>query len=274
RPACPQCLTPAPVGAQCVDCVRADSDRPAAAVPGRPAIGPPGIATRRPIATYTLMAVNIAVFGYCLWAAGSLSDVAVCEPLLHGELVRGNVFLGQYWRLLTAGFLHYGVLHLAVNMISLYLLGRDLEKVLGTGRYLLVYLTALLGGSAAVMVFQADDTRSAGASGAIFGLMGAMLVVVLRLRMSATPVLTIIGVNLVMSFTLTGVSLPAHVGGLLFGAAAAAVQVYAPAIVPSGNARTITAVGYGGAAALLVIALGISILVALTYTGAVLVYVR
>lgn len=228
----------------------------------------------RPVATYALIAINIAVFAACMITANSI-DVGVSPLMLHGELVRGNVVLGEYWRLLTAGFLHYSLIHLAVNMISLYILGRDLEIALGTARFVMVYLTSLFGGSAAVMLFQDDGTRSAGASGAIYGLMGAMLVVVLRLRVSPTPVLAIIGINLVMSLSLPGISLPAHVGGLIFGAAATAALIYGSRLLPASarTERNAVVVGWISMAVLMVAAIAISVIVALTHTGVVMVYV-
>ncbi|MGC5246331.1 rhomboid family intramembrane serine protease [Gordonia sp. DT219] len=294
RPACPECLQPAAVGAHCADCLRGGGPPDGSQHRGRgqrgsgqdvrrPAFGDRGIRSvvtrpvraRRPIATYTLIAINVVVFAYTVYAARSF-DVEVSAPLLHGELVRGNVFLGEYWRLVTAGFLHYSLLHLAVNMISLYILGRDLEIALGIGRFVMVYVTALLGGSAGVMIAQADASRSAGASGAIYGLMGAMLVVVLRLRVSPAPVLTIIAINLVMSFSIPGISLAAHVGGLLFGAAATAALIWAPRLLPQ-RARTdrnAAIVGWTAVSALLVLAVAISVGVAVTHSGAILVYVR
>ncbi len=237
-------------------------------------VGAP-LTVRRPIATYSLIGINVAVFLWTVLAAGSF-DVQISTPILYGEIVRGNVVLGEYYRLFTAGFLHYSVLHLAVNMISLYILGRDLEVALGIGRYLMVYVISLFGGSAAVMLAQANEGRSAGASGAIFGLMGAMLIVVLRLRVSPAPVITIIVINLVMSFTISGISLPAHVGGLLFGAAATAAVIYGPRLLPAAQRtqRNANIVGWSGLGVLLLVAIAISVLVAVTYTGQILVYVR
>ncbi|MEP9393190.1 rhomboid family intramembrane serine protease [Gordonia sp. VNK1] len=279
RPACPECLRPAAVGAHCVDCVRDQGTQQVT----RPGFGDRGVrpvvarvrTARRPIATYTLIAINVAVFAYTVYAAGSF-DVQISAPLLHGELVRGNVILGEYWRLLTAGFLHYSLIHLAVNMVSLYILGRDLEIALGIGRFVMVYMIALFGGSAAVMLLQGNETRSAGASGAIYGLMGAMLVVVLRLRISPAPVLTIIAINLVMSFTIPGISMAAHVGGLIFGAAATAAFIFAPRLLPASGRSESAAniVGWSGAALLLVTAIAISVIVAVTYSGPIMVYIR
>ncbi|WLP88483.1 rhomboid family intramembrane serine protease [Gordonia sp. NB41Y] len=280
RPACPECLRPAAVGAHCVDCLRTEGSHQQVRTPHfsdqgvRPVVGAP-LTVRRPIATYSLIGINVAVFLWTVIAAGSF-DVQISTPILYGEIVRGNVVLGEYYRLFTAGFLHYSVLHLAVNMISLYILGRDLEVALGIGRYLMVYVISLFGGSAAVMLAQANEGRSAGASGAIFGLMGAMLIVVLRLRVSPAPVITIIVINLVMSFTISGISLPAHVGGLLFGAAATAAVIYGPRLLPAAQRtqRNANIVGWSGLGVLLLVAIAISVLVAVTYTGQILVYVR
>jgi membrane associated rhomboid family serine protease len=134
---------------------------------------------------------------------------------------------GQWIRVLGAGFLHYGPLHLAVNMFALYILGRDTEMVLGRLRYLAIYLTALLGGSAAVM-WLAQDTATAGASGAIYGLFGAMTVILLRLRQSPTQMLVLIVINLIISVSLPGISLWGHLGGLTAGTLAAVGVLFLP----------------------------------------------
>lgn len=270
----------AAVGQHCVDCLRNDGIIQRATVPTfgdrgiRPVVAQP-ITARRPIATYTLIAINLAVFVWCMISAKSF-DVGLSAPLEHGELVRGNVFLGEYWRLFTAGFLHYSIPHIALNMISLYILGRDLEIALGLGRFVMVYVTALFGGSAAALLTQANAAHSAGASGAIYGLMGAMLIVVLRLKVSPTPVIVIIVINLVMSLSIPGISLAAHVGGLIFGAAATAAIIYAPRFLPAAHQtqRNAALLGWGALVALLVLAIGISVGYALTYNGPILYYVR
>lgn len=135
---------------------------------------------------------------------------------------------GEHWRLLTSGFLHLSLFHIAINMFSLYVLGRSLEPALGSSRYAMVYFTALFGGSAAVILFGAPQTYTAGASGAIYGLMGALLIVVVKARVSAAPVLAIIAINIVLSITLPGISILAHLGGLLFGALCTAAFIYLP----------------------------------------------
>ena len=219
------------------------------------------VVARRPVATYGLIAANLAVFVVCVLQIRS-ADVSMAPLTMDWSLINPYVADGQWWRLLTAGFIHFSVIHIAVNMISLYLLGRDLEMALGIPRYLLLYFTSLLGGSAAVMLFGSDDVRTGGASGAIYGLMGAMLVVVLRAKVSPTPVITIIVFNLVFSFSVPGISILAHVGGLLFGAAAAAAVLFAPQYVLSQDKRTpqaVSKVGWIGLTALFVLSIALSV---------------
>jgi membrane associated rhomboid family serine protease len=138
------------------------------------------------------------------------------------------VHAGEWWRVLTSGFLHIGPIHLLFNMMALWVLGRDLETVLGRGRFLAVYFVSLLGGAAAVMLFYAPDEQVAGASGAVFGLMGALVVVLRRLKVPAGQVFGLIGINVLISFLIPGISLIGHLGGLVVGAAATAALVYAP----------------------------------------------
>ncbi|MGW4110711.1 rhomboid family intramembrane serine protease [Actinosynnema sp. NPDC004786] len=225
RPACPECLREASVGYQCVDCVnqgRATVRRPRTFV-GAEFGG-------RPVVTPVLIAVNVLVFAVTAAQAGSVAGNQ--RSPLFGDLLMytPSVALGgEWWRLLTSGFLHFGPLHLALNMIALYVLGRDLEPVFGRLRFSAVYLVSLLGGSVAVYLFGGLNTVVAGASGAVYGLMGAMLVAVLRLKLNAGPALGVIALNVVLSFTLPGISLLGHIGGLVIGAAVTAGLVYAPA---------------------------------------------
>lgn len=248
-----------------MDCLRADG------VQRSPANLRPSITTlaaRTPIVTYALIAINLAIFALCVAQAG-LSEPGDAPLFIDGDLVRGIVGDGEYWRLLTAGFLHFSVMHVAVNMISLYIIGRDLERVLGPWRYIAVYLIALFGGSAAVMLFEDDNVRTAGASGAIYGLMGALLVFLIKAKASLTPVLAVIGFNVVLSISLPGVSLMAHLGGLLFGIAATAAVLYLPEMIPA-EKRTAAAaarIGWVGLAALLVVALALGVGAGMFYDG-------
>ncbi|MFC6092815.1 rhomboid family intramembrane serine protease [Saccharothrix lopnurensis] len=225
RPACPECLREASVGYQCVDCVDE----------GRRTVRPPRtfagaeLAARRPVVTPVLIALNVLMYLLTAWQAGSLAGNSGSR--LFGDLVMwtpGVAAYDEWWRLLTSGFLHYGPAHLGLNMIALYVLGRDLEPAFGRLRYTAVYLISLLGGSVAVYLFGSLNTLVAGASGAVYGLMGALLVAYLRFRINAGPALGVIVLNVVLSFTLPGISLLGHLGGLAVGAAVTAGLVYAP----------------------------------------------
>nr|WP_244970814.1 rhomboid family intramembrane serine protease [Gordonia jinghuaiqii] len=279
RPACPECLRPAAVGQHCLECLRNDGVQQAPAFGGPQGRGvgsmtPTRLVADRPYATYALIAVNFVVYALCIAQAG-VGDPGRAALFANGDLLKSDVAAGEYWRLLTSGFLHFSVTHVAVNMLSLYILGRAVEPALGVARYLAVYFIALFGGSAAVMLFENDAALTAGASGAIYGLMGAMLVIILKSRVSPVPVLLIIGFNVVLSFSLPGISVLGHLGGLTFGAAATAAIVYLPGLVLPARRRTPQAasrVGWIALAALLVVALGLGIGAGLSYDG--LTYIR
>jgi membrane associated rhomboid family serine protease len=182
----------------------------------------------RPIVVPTLIALNVAVFAWTAVEAGSMTRNALAGLFRDWALVPGLVQLGEWWRVLTSGFLHIGPIHLVFNMMALWVLGRDLETVLGRGRFLAVYVIALLGGAAAVMISYGPNQAVAGASGAVFGLMGGLAVVLRRLRVPAGQVIGLIVVNVVISVVIPGISLIGHLGGLVVGAAATAALVYAP----------------------------------------------
>jgi membrane associated rhomboid family serine protease len=223
RPACTDCLREASVGYQCVDCV-AEGQR--SARPGRTvARATPG---RRPVVVPTLIGLNVAIFLWTVVQARSVMANANAALFEAWSLVPGLVAVGEWWRPVTAGFLHIGPVHLVFNMLALYVLGRDLETVLGRGRFLAVYVIALLGGSAAVMVFDLPGIEVAGASGAVFGLMGGLAVVLRRMRFPLGQVIGLIAVNVVISLVIPGISITGHLGGLVVGAAATAGLVYGP----------------------------------------------
>jgi membrane associated rhomboid family serine protease len=224
RPSCPECLREASVGYQCVDCV---SEGTRTARRGTTVAGAdPG---GRPVVVPTLIAVNVVVYVLTAVQAGNPVYNSLAPLFRELSLVPGYVLAGEWWRVVTSGFLHIGPVHLIVNMLALWMLGRDLERVLGRGRFLALYLVSLLGGSAAVMLFYAPNEQVAGASGAVFGLMGALVVVLRRLKAPAGQVFGIIGINVLISVVLPGISLIGHLGGLVIGAAATAGLVYAPA---------------------------------------------
>jgi membrane associated rhomboid family serine protease len=232
RPACPDCLREASVGYQCVDCVAEGNKgvRPARTVSG--ARARQGV--RSLVVVPVLIALNVLVFVITAVQAQSITQNDRSGVFFLGTLIPGAVAEGDYWRLLTSGFLHYGnyggygPVHLVFNMFALWVIGRDLEVALGRGRFLAVYLLSLLGGSVAAMLFTDPTGSVAGASGAIYGLFGGIAVVVFRARMNPTPVLVLLGVNIFLSIALPGISLAGHLGGLVVGALATAAMVYAP----------------------------------------------
>lgn len=218
RPICPDCMVAAPVGFQCPTCVK----------------GGPQVRTLRslvtpPRLTQGIVAVNVAVAVLAFVESARQGSA----PSLFGggnalapdfALFGGAVAAGEWWRLFTSGFLHYGLIHLGFNMVILLQLGTMLEPALGRLRLGLLYVTALLGGSLGVVLLQPNGL-TAGASGAVFGLMGAA-VVGMRARgvdpmASGLPML--LGINLLLTFTIPGISVGGHLGGLVVGSAAGAL---------------------------------------------------
>lgn len=223
RPACLACLREASVGYQCVDCVAAGAHgRSRTITVGR--LAPPD----RSVVVPVLIAINVMIFAVTVAQAGSLSDNDRALLFQQWALSPSEVASGAWWRLFTSGFLHFGPIHLAFNMIALWVIGRDLEQVLGRTRFLMVYLVSLLGGGLVVFLFASQNSLTAGASGAVFGLMGGLAVVLLRMRRSPGPALTIILLNVIISFVVPGISILGHLGGLVFGAAVTAGLFYAP----------------------------------------------
>jgi membrane associated rhomboid family serine protease len=245
-------MRPAAVGFQCPDDVAAGNA--GVRLPRRTG-GLERARRRWGTVTLTLIGINVAMF--LLTAA--LTGIGGQDPLqnyrseLFQLLAQVPVYVefGDWWRPFTAAFLHYGLFHLALNMISLLVFGSELERLLGRGRYLTVYLVSIAGGAAAIQLFGNPFGQVAGASTAIYGLMGAFGVVLVQQRQDLRGLLTLLGINLVISF-LPGVSLIGHLGGLVGGAAAAAVLV---------AARRRRPVAIGGIAAL------VAVLLVLVYTG-------
>jgi membrane associated rhomboid family serine protease len=228
----------AAVGFQCPECVaagRITTRQPRTVYGGRLRTG----AT----VTWALVGINVAVFIAC--AVGgtdlglSLSGSADTSPLYRQfELVPYFVVQGQYYRLLTAMFLHYSVLHILFNMWALVYVGPPLEIALGRARYLALYLLAGIGGSVATYAFGPLLEASAGASGAIFGLFAAFFVFARHQRRDTRMIVVLIVLNLFLSFSLPGIDIRAHLGGLVTGAVVGGILAYAPA----GPRRLITQV--------------------------------
>jgi membrane associated rhomboid family serine protease len=229
RPACTECLVRADIGSQCVDCAKAS--RPDVRTRAR------YWNARQPtLLTYAIMAVNVAVF---VWmGAANSANVGTGGRITYQQALLGlgdNLAVGtddnriiivelheQWYRLVSSGFLHYGIIHLAFNMILLFQLGQLLEPSIGRVKFGLVYLAALLGGSAGGLVLEPNGLHG-GASGAVFGLLGAAAVMMLQRGINplTTGVGSVIMLNLLITFSLRGqISVGGHIGGLLAGAAA------------------------------------------------------
>ncbi|WP_280400636.1 rhomboid family intramembrane serine protease [Nocardia carnea] len=225
RPACPECLRPASVGQHCVDCIRADQ-RGTRKV--REVSGAVAARTATPFVTYVLIALNVVVYAVTSVQARSLTGNEVESALfVDWVMFPPAVAGGEWFRVIGSGFLHYGLIHLLLNMLALYIVGRDIEIVLGRARYLAVYLISLLGGSAAVMLL-AQENLTAGASGAVYGLFGAITVILVRLRQNPNSMLILIGINVFISFSLPGISLWGHLGGLAAGTLATLGVLFLP----------------------------------------------
>lgn len=205
-------MIPAAVGYQCPDCVRAGA-----------------AATRQPTTVFGGQlgregAVSTTLIGICVAAFVALGMLNLGGGLDRWAMQPVAIALGDQWgRLLTAIFLHSGLLHLALNMYALYLLGPPLERTLGHGRFLTLFLVSGLGGSVASYAFSPLLTISVGASGAIFGLMAAWIVVHRRLNADATPVIILLGINVVLGFVVSGIDWRAHLGGAAVGAVVAVI---------------------------------------------------
>jgi membrane associated rhomboid family serine protease len=187
--------------------------------------------------TRLLIGINVAVFGWMLVTGGGLGllDGSMTGEFLyaHGGLRPEDVTLGgQWWRLISAAFVHLSLIHIAMNMIALNYVGAPVEWLYGKVRFALLYLLAILGSSLAVVYFSPPDEFTAGASGAIFGLFGALVAAGLRLgqrgRSLITSVIPVIVLNLVFTFAVPNISAAAHIGGLITGFVAGLVLFLMP----------------------------------------------
>jgi membrane associated rhomboid family serine protease len=211
-------MTPTPVGMRCPECARQRT---------RVTTAQSFIRGAAPVVTYALVAINVAVEVAQLATGGTLGG-AGGTLVEHGALSRATVNNGEVWRLVTSGFLHAGLLHLLFNMLSLYIVGGILEPAVGRVRFAVIYFVSLLAGSFGALVAQPHGL-TLGASGAVFGVMGAAAVVLrsrgIDVMQSGLGIWIIL--NLVLSFR-PGISIGGHIGGLIGGAVLAYLMVEAP----------------------------------------------
>jgi membrane associated rhomboid family serine protease len=216
-------MIPASVGFQCPECVR---EGQASVRTARRGSGLRMAGRRWGAVTLTLIAANVAMFLVTAISAVSVGNSPSdnYRSPVFGDLAQMPVLvqLGEWWRLLTAAFLHIGPVHLVINMLALLVFGAELERQLGRWRFLGVYLVAALGGATAIQLFGYPGGYVAGASTAIYGLLGALGVLMLASRQDVRGLLTLLAINVFISF-LPGVSLLGHLGGLVAGALAAGV---------------------------------------------------
>ncbi|NYG06891.1 membrane associated rhomboid family serine protease [Phycicoccus badiiscoriae] len=220
RPVCPECQRPAAVGVQCVDCVKeqAKTVRTARTVFG-------GNVTDTPVVSYAIIAICALVFVLQTARPGVSGDISFVPYL--GK--------SQPWRFITSAFAHATITHILFNMLALWMVGAQyLERLLGRARYAAVYLVSAIGGSSCYLLLSPavpfDELNpsswyigAVGASGAVFGLFGALLVLNRHLGRSSAGMYATIGINAVIGFVVPGIAWQAHLGGLLTGAAVAGV---------------------------------------------------
>jgi membrane associated rhomboid family serine protease len=245
RPICPDCMTTTPVGMRCPECARQ-----------RTKVKRLG-SINEPVVTYALIGVNVA-----LWLGFALGGSSATSAYSDLALSQAGVRAHDYWQLLTSGFLHarlgesYGFIHILSNMFSLYVLGSLLEPAIGRWRFALIYFVALLAGAFGALLLQ-PDLPTVGASGAVFGLMGAAIVVMRNrgINPMESGLGLWIGLNLLITFTIPGISIGGHIGGLVAGVLAAVLmfelrdRVRVPELLPTLLAAAIGVVAVAGAIA-------------------------
>ncbi|MFT3888389.1 MAG: rhomboid family intramembrane serine protease [Arachnia sp.] len=243
RPICPDCMIAGSVGFQCPECVTSglkQTRQLSLPYGGRRSANPR-------LTTFVLIGLNAAVwiFLQVMGVSERIIDALALSPANRCQIVDGQFYIdrtvclaqgyewghglaSEPWQLLTNGFLHIEAMHLLFNMVVLFMLGPTLEMIFGRARFLATYLVALLGGSAAVMLFTDPYTQTLGASGAIYGLIGAILLVAVKHHGNVRNILFWLGLNIVFTFLWPNVSWQGHLGGFLGGVAVAAVLMYVP----------------------------------------------
>lgn len=211
---CPECMRDAAVGHQCAECVGEGAKTVRQA---RTQFG--GVPAATPLVTYVLIGINVVMFVLQTMSSELERALVLFSPAVAD---------GEWYRLLTSAFLHYGPMHIVFNMWALYVIGPPLEVALGRLRFTSLYLMSALGGSVVVYLLSTLNGQTAGASGAVFGLFGATFVIGKKLNMDTRWVIGLIVINLVITFVVPNISWQGHLGGLVTGAAIATAYAYAP----------------------------------------------
>ncbi|MFE0206291.1 rhomboid family intramembrane serine protease [Streptomyces sp. NPDC058985] len=256
RPICTDCMINASVGFHCPDCAAGRTGGGPAPAASRPRTLAGGTIAADPhLLTKILIGINAAVFiAVQALPSSFLSDMVLIgrwppAPFVPTE----GVAEGEWYRLVTTMFTHEEIWHIGFNMISLWFLGGPLEAALGRARYLTLYLVSGLAGSALAYLIGSPTTATLGASGAIFGLFGATAALVRRLNADMRPVVILLVISLVFTFTRSNISWQAHVGGLVAGAVIGYAMLHAPR-----ERRTL--VQYGTCALVLLVVVGLTLL--------------
>ncbi|MGH8998184.1 MAG: rhomboid family intramembrane serine protease, partial [Acidimicrobiia bacterium] len=245
RPACPECLHEAPVGSHCWECIKA------ARPPVRQRVRQHS-ASQPELLTRIIIGINLAVF-----LLTTSDDGRLRQLVLNGFDVGVR---DEWYRLVTAGFVHFGIIHIAFNMVILYRFGQMLEPALGRIRFGALYLAALLGGAAGALLLT-PDAYTAGASGAVFGLVGAAAVGMRRRGIDVwqSGVGPLLAINLVLTFVLSNISIGGHLGGLAGGAAVGVFMFRSDRITTRSIAAGVAVAGLVSAACMAVAASAVAV---------------
>jgi len=219
-------MRPAAVGFHCPEEGRGDASggrprQPRTSLGARVGIGRPGLVTQ--------VLIGLCVIAYFLQGAPGLGGRDVndftADFALWGPAIAVN---DEYYRLVTAAFLHGSLLHILFNMYALFLLGYQLEGVLGRARYIGLFLACAIGGNTLSYLVNGLETFSVGASTAIFGFFAAYYVIARRLRMDTTQILIVVAINLAITFTISNIDRWGHIGGLVVGLVVGLLYAYVP----------------------------------------------
>jgi membrane associated rhomboid family serine protease len=211
-------MRPASVGFQCPD----DAHEGAKSIrQPRTSVGAV-VGAGKPVVTYVLIALNLLIYFICAAQAQSFADPSRASLFGDWQMVPAFVHYNHdYYRLISSAFLHYSPMHIAANMLSLFIIGPPLERLLGRWRFSAIYLLSGFGGGVAIYLWGNALGPVAGASGAIFGLFGACLIMVRRLGLDLMWLASTVVLNFVLTFSLAGISRLGHLGGFVTGVVAA-----------------------------------------------------